>query len=297
MNAPPAAVPDPIRIPLVPGRPGFEDFLSAWLIPGPPVCVVDPGPAATADQLFAALAAHGVAGIDFLLLTHIHLDHAGGVGRIARRFPEARVVCHPKAVAHLADPTRLWEGSRKVLGSLADLYGPVEAVPPDRLLAADRFEEEGITALLTPGHAAHHVSFAVGELLFAGEACGVVYDLGGSGLYMRPATPAVFDLEQALASLDLLLARRPGRMVVGHSGLYADGASLLRRHRLQLGDWERRISGLAGRALEEIAGELLARDPLLAAFSAFPAAAQERERYFLKNSLNGFLGWVVSRRP
>lgn len=296
MNAPPHPVPDPIRIPLVPDRPGFEDFLSAWLVLGPPVCVVDPGPASTAEQLLAALAAHGVTGIDFLLLTHIHLDHAGGVGRIARSFPEARVVCHPKAVAHLADPTRLWEGSRKVLGSLADAYGPVEAVPAARLLAADRLAEEGITPLLTPGHAPHHVSFALGDLLFAGEACGVVYDLGDRGLYMRPATPPVFDLGQALASLERLIARRPGRMVVGHSGLYPDGASLLSRHRLQLCDWERRIAGLAGRAIEEIAGELLARDPLLAAFSALPAAAQERERYFLKNSLDGFLGWIASRR-
>ncbi|MEJ5357519.1 MAG: MBL fold metallo-hydrolase, partial [Desulfobacterales bacterium] len=273
------------------------DFISAWLLIGPPVCLVDPGPASTTEQLSAALAAHGVGRIDFLLLTHIHLDHAGGVGRIARRFPEAQVVCHPKAVAHLADPTRLWEGSRKVLGSLADAYGPVEAVPAERLLAADRLAVEGITPLLTPGHAPHHVSFAVGDLLFAGEACGVLYDLGDRGLYMRPATPPVFDLGQALASLERLIARRPGRMVVGHSGLYRGAVSLLSRHHLQLRDWERRIAGLAGRPIEEIAGELLAHDPLLAAFSAFPAAAQERERYFLKNSLEGFRGWVTSRRP
>ncbi len=297
MTAPRDETPDPLRIPLRPPQPGFEDFLSAWLVPGPPRCLVDPGPASTVEELFAALSGLGVRRVDFCLLTHIHLDHAGGVGQVARRFPEARIVCHPKALAHLADPARLWEGSRKVLGTLADAYGPVEPVAADRLLAADRLELEGLVPLLTPGHAPHHVSFAVGDVLFAGEACGVVFDRGERGIYMRPATPPVFALDQALASLERLIARRPGRTVIGHTGLYADGASLLCRHRDQLLAWERLVREDPERPAAAWAEELLGRDPLLAGFSSLPPAAQERERHFLKNSLAGFLGWVASRRP
>lgn len=296
MNPPRPAPADPVRIPLAPPRPGFEDFISAWLVPGPPVCLVDPGPTSTVEQLFAALSGLGVRRIDYCLITHIHLDHAGGLGRVARRLPGARIVCHPKAVAHLADPARLWEGSRKVLGALAEVYGPVEPVPAERLVPADRFAEPGIAPLLTPGHAPHHVSFAVGEVLFAGEACGVVFDLGADGIYMRPATPPVFALGRALESLERLIALRPGRMVVGHSGLYADGAGLLRRHREQLLAWERLVAEDPERPAAAWAEEVLARDPLLAGFAAFPPAAQERERYFLGNSLAGFLGWAASRR-
>lgn len=296
MTAPRAVTPDPIRIPLVPPQPGFEDFISAWFLPGPPACLIDPGPAATVEALFAALSGLGVRRIDCCLLTHIHLDHAGGIGQVARRLPEARIVCHPKAVAHLADPARLWEGSRKVLGALADVYGPVEAVPAERLIPADRFALEGIVPLLTPGHAPHHVSFVVGEVLFAGEACGVVFDLGAHGLYMRPATPPVFALNRAIESLERLIALRPGRMVVGHTGLYADGAGLLRRHREQLLAWERLVAEDPQRPAAAWAEEILRRDPLLAGFGAFSPAAQERERYFLGNSLAGVLGWAASRR-
>ncbi len=99
-----------------PALPGFGDFISSWLMTGPATCLVDVGPASTADQLSAGLAALGVTRLDFILITHIHLDHAGATGHIAARFPEARIVCHDKGIPHLVDPAQLWKARARCWG-------------------------------------------------------------------------------------------------------------------------------------------------------------------------------------
>jgi glyoxylase-like metal-dependent hydrolase (beta-lactamase superfamily II) len=285
------------QITLTPPIEGFADFISAWLVPGRPSFLVDVGPASTAGQLLAALEALGVTRLDYVLLTHIHLDHAGATGKVSARFPRARIVCHEKGIPHLVDPARLWEGTRKVLGPVADGYGPLDPVPPERFVPSRGFAADGIAALVTPGHAAHHVSYFTPAGLFAGEACGVHYALPGGRDYMRPATPPTFFMNTALDSIDALIARAPERMVVGHFGMKPNGTGLLRRHREQLLFWEQWMSERIGQwtaeaAVELCAEGLLMEDPCLAAFNAFPAPARQRERYFLKNSISGFLGWI-----
>jgi glyoxylase-like metal-dependent hydrolase (beta-lactamase superfamily II) len=285
------------QIVLTPPLDGFENFISAWVVTGTPSYIVDVGPGATAGQLVRGLEILGVDRPDYILLTHIHLDHAGAAGAISRRFPEARIVCHEKGIPHLIDPTQLWEGSRSVLGPVAEGYGPLEPIPAGRFIPAQEFNDRGISAVLTPGHAVHHASYFTDRGLFAGEACGVRYRPGEGREYLRPATPPRFFLNVALASVDALMSRAPARMMIGHFGMVEDGADLLRRHREQLLFWEDWLARGAGRRaaaedLDACAQGLLAEDPCLAGFSAFSEAAQRRERYFLKNSINGFLGWI-----
>jgi glyoxylase-like metal-dependent hydrolase (beta-lactamase superfamily II) len=287
------------QITLTPPMDGFADFISAWVVTGPTVFLVDAGPGSTAGQLLRALDLLGISRLDYLLLTHIHLDHAGAAGVVSRRFPEARVVCHAKGIPHLVDPTQLWEGSRRLLGAVAEGYGPLDPIPPERFIAAQTFRAEALTALLTPGHAVHHVSFATDAGLFAGEACGVRYQMSDRREYLRPATPPRFFLDVALASIDALLAQAPARMMIGHFGVTEDGTGLLRRHREQLVFWEDWLAKQTRRSStpESFAAYceegLLAEDPCLSALSAFPEPARRRERYFLKNSINGFLGWLA----
>jgi glyoxylase-like metal-dependent hydrolase (beta-lactamase superfamily II) len=183
------------------------------------------------------------------------------------------------------------------LGAVADGYGPLDPVPPERFVPAQGFAADGITALITPGHAPHHVSYFTPACLFAGEAGGVWYRFAGGHEYMRPATPPRFFLNAALGSIDTLIACAPTRMVVGHFGMIEDGGELLTRHRDQLLFWEKwigeRIGGLTGDAAVQRCMEgLLAEDPLLSAFDQFPPPAQQREKYFMGNSINGFLGWI-----
>ncbi len=290
------------QVTLTPPLDGFSDFISAWVVTGRPSFVVDVGPGSTAGQLLRALDILEVSRPDYLLLTHIHLDHAGAAGAISRRFPDARVVCHAQGIPHLVDPAQLWEGSRKVLGPVAEGYGPLDPIPRERFIAAQELRAEGIAAFLTPGHAVHHVSYRTAGGLFAGEACGVRYRLDGDREYLRPATPPRFFLDVALASVDALIAQAPARMMIGHFGLTEDGAGLLMRHRRQLLFWESWLARQVERArtAEDLADGcaegLLAEDPCLAAFSAFAPPAQKRERYFLKNSINGFLGWLSAQK-
>ena len=89
---------------LVPPIPGFEAFICSWLYKGDQVFIVDVGPAVTADDLITALQTLDVFGLDYILLTHIHLDHAGGIGEIAQAFPGTPIVCHPAGIPHLIDP-------------------------------------------------------------------------------------------------------------------------------------------------------------------------------------------------
>ncbi len=287
-------------IELVPPLEGFSGFIGAWLYRAQISFLVDVGPATTTDDLLAALDQLDVRHLDYILLTHIHLDHGGGIGQIAAAFPRTSIICHPAAIAHLVDPSRLWEATRKILGSIAEGYGPITAVAQDRLVAADRFESRALQALLTPGHARHHVSYLSAEYLFAGETGGVVLPAVPAG-YMRPATPPRFFLDTALDSLDQLIACRPGKMCYGHFGIHDDGLQMLRRHRRQLLLWEKIIrEHLATRRpgqdlLSTCTARLLEADPQLAGFHSLPPEVQQRETYFLGNSIKGFESWLKNK--
>jgi len=147
---------------------GFEGFIGTWLLDGDPVVAVDVGPAVSAPHLLAAISHLGLKSPELILLTHIHIDHAGGVGEITNAFPDATVVCHPKGRRHLIDPEKLWQGSVKTLGDIARAYEPIAAVHASQVVSIDDFSHPRIRSIDTPGHAAHHVSYLIGDLLFAG---------------------------------------------------------------------------------------------------------------------------------
>ena len=121
---------------------GFEDFISSWLYQGETCFLVDVGPASTADGLLKILDEAHIDHLDYILLTHIHLDHAGAIGEIAAAFPQTPIICHPAGIPHLVEPARLWEGTKKVLGSTAEGYGPIQAVAGERFVGHRREEVE-----------------------------------------------------------------------------------------------------------------------------------------------------------
>lgn len=279
---------------------GFDGFITSWVHTAGPVVVVDVGPSATATFLLDALAQIGVRQPDLILLTHVHIDHAGGIGQVAQAFPSTPVVCHPKAIEHLIDPGRLWEGSRQTLGEVALRYGPIAPVTARQVHDADGFEFPGITAVATPGHAPHHYSYLLGDLLFAGEAGGVCVTLDDGSVYMRPATPPRFFLETCLASIDRLVALQPGRICYSHTGMRHDAVGLLNAHREQLVRWHALIQqgcdAGGDAALADCLTHLLANDPMLAAFGRLSPAAQEREHFFLANSIRGYWGYLQTKK-
>lgn len=281
---------------------GHRRFLSCWLHRGTDFpFVVDPGPASSVPALVEELRGAGISSLDAILLTHIHIDHAGGTGALLRAFPEARVYCHGSGRRHLVDPSRLWEGSRAVLGGVADVYGEPAPVPAGNLIDEKSLERIGCVPVPTPGHAPHHVSFLFGDALLAGEAVGTHVPLPDR-LYLRPATPPRFFLEEAVASIERLLALDPApeRILFAHYGERKEAADLLAAGRDQLRLWTATVEELASRSTEDLEERahrtLLERDPLYAPFPDLDEDIRRRERLYAGHTVQGMLGYLRARK-
>jgi glyoxylase-like metal-dependent hydrolase (beta-lactamase superfamily II) len=176
---------------------GWHRVTAGYLLEGPAPVLVETGSQSSVPVLLEALERLGLGATDLagVVVTHIHLDHAGGVGDVARAFPEATVYVHPKGARHLADPTKLVDSASRVYGPLLDsLYGRIDATPSERIRALEDGEEIAIApdrvlvAVDSPGHAKHHVGLhdSRSGILFAGDAVGVKLPDGG---VLRPSTP------------------------------------------------------------------------------------------------------------
>ena len=280
---------------------GFNEFISVWLYRGKITCLIDVGPSTTAADLLGVFDELKINQLDSILLTHIHLDHAGAIGEIADAFPQTPIICHQAARPHLIEPSRLWAGTKKVLGSMALSYGPIKPVAGNRLLEAKDFHAESVIPIITPGHAVHHVSYQTEKYLFVGEAAGVYVSLPQNTFYLRPATPPTFFLDIALQSVDSLIACHPNAICYAHFGINEDAAKMLKIHRGQLLLWEKLIEDEMNNCgpkdpVNACMQRLMEEDPLMAAFAQLAPDVQERERYFLQNSISGYMGYLESDR-
>jgi glyoxylase-like metal-dependent hydrolase (beta-lactamase superfamily II) len=264
---------------------------------------VDVGPPVSAGRLLESLAALNVDRLDWIFLTHAHIDHAGAVASVLERYPTARAVVFAQAVKHLVDPTRLWAGSLQVLGDLARAYCPPPPVPADRLVAHDQMDLPGLTIIETPGHAPHHLSYAWQGRLYSGEAAGNLLEVQGRS-YLRPATPHRFFLPEAVASVDKMLALPDQPIYYAHYESAPSSLEMLGRFRRQLLRWEEIIksestragAGTNGDLKERCVDALLERDEEIAAFPLMDPAEQARERSFIGNSVKGYLGYLEEAR-
>lgn len=196
------------------------------------VALVDTASNASLALVLSALAELGLAAaaVDWVLLTHIHLDHAGGAGSLMQALPNARLVVHPRGVRHMVDPARLWAGTVAVYGEqrATALYGRLLPVEAARIVAAtDGLEIElagrRLRVLDTPGHALHHVCFwdERARAFFTGDTFGLSYrelDVEGRAFIMPTTTPTQFDPQAMRASIDRMLAYQPRSMFLTHYG-------------------------------------------------------------------------------
>ncbi len=284
-------------------REGFRHFISSWiLLEKGGAVLVDTGPRSTIPVLKKALKELGITTIGYILLTHIHIDHAGGTGLLMDDYPEAQVICHPKGIQHMVQPERLWKSSQQVLGPLAELYGEIAPIPPERIAFQDIVELESgpVRVLQTPGHAPHHLSFLAGDYLFAGEVAGVTCPLEG-GLYLRPATPPVFDLETQMRSLEKVASLDISTVCLGHYGIRHDPQSLLSHAKAQIPRWlgimETHLREKSEDFEEIVFKELLAQDPCMQGYHLLPEDIRTRERDFISNSIRGMKGYLVKTIP
>ncbi|MGA2529050.1 MAG: MBL fold metallo-hydrolase [Acidimicrobiales bacterium] len=207
---------------------GWQRITAGYLLEGPFPVLVETGSQSSVEVVLASLTELGISADDLagVVVTHIHLDHAGGVGDVARAFPKAKVYVHEKGARHLVDPTRLVQSAERVYGPLLDsLFGRLHPTPAERVHvledreAIDLGDGRCLRAIDSPGHAKHHLGLldSASGLLFAGDAVGV--RLPDRGV-LRPATPPPdFDLDAALVSLRRFAELRPSGIALAHYGL------------------------------------------------------------------------------
>jgi glyoxylase-like metal-dependent hydrolase (beta-lactamase superfamily II) len=202
---------------------GHARVIGSYLLPGEEPALVDCGPSSCLDALREGLAAHGlgVGELRHLVLTHIHLDHAGAAGSLVRENPALLVHVSEIGAPHLVDPERLERSARRLYGDRFDtLWGPLEPVPEANVrVVGDRVGD--LEAFPTPGHASHHVSYLAPDgSCFTGDAAGVRIP---PGRYVAPVTPPPdIDVEAWEATLDAIGARRPERLLLAHYGVADD---------------------------------------------------------------------------
>jgi glyoxylase-like metal-dependent hydrolase (beta-lactamase superfamily II) len=265
---------------------GRPHVIGAWLVGD---VVIDPGPTSCLETLLAGLAGERPRA---LLLTHIHLDHAGASGSLVQRWPDLEVYVHERGARHMVSPARLLDSARQLYGADMDrLWGEMVPVPEENIhvlrggeaLLGGEFE-----VAYTPGHASHHVSFLHDGTAFVGDVGGV--RIAGAQLTIPPTPPPDIDVEKWHASIDLITAWQPRRLVMTHFGESEDVDG-------QLGELGRRLDDWAARAREQDLDTFVAavRDEIARHVDAETALAYDQaappeqlyaglERYWRKRS-------------
>lgn len=275
------------------GRPRY--IASCLLASEKEIAILDPGPSFSVNLLQRKLTDIGVSISDVttILLTHIHLDHAGATGTLVAKNPRIRVFVHERGAAHLIDPTRLLESAARVFGAKGGQYwGPIEAVPAENLNVLRGGEQIGLGSrkfdvLYTPGHASHHVSYFESEsgIAFVGDALGI----RTNNIFVYPATPPPdIDLQRLKSSADLIESCRPKRLFLTHFGLMGEVEWHLTDFRDRLGRW----SEFVRRSLEQ-PGDDEGRARLFSEMSGAEAASllEESEAEWFKNSVSSRRNW------
>jgi glyoxylase-like metal-dependent hydrolase (beta-lactamase superfamily II) len=204
---------------------GRDRVIGAWEVR--PGVIVDPGPGSTVDTLLQGLEAEPRR----LLLTHIHLDHAGASGVLARRFPEMEVFVHEVGAPHVIDPSRLLKSASRLYGDeMEKLWGEVAPVPEERVTTLKGGEEvEGLDVHYAPGHARHHVLYHDPDSgdAYTGDVAGV--SVPPSDLAAAPTPPPEIEVEVWLESLQMLRSLQPKRICMTHFGFKDDAEGQIAR--------------------------------------------------------------------
>jgi glyoxylase-like metal-dependent hydrolase (beta-lactamase superfamily II) len=236
---------------------GRSRVIASYLLAGDEPALVDCGPTSCLAGLEAGLAGQGLGVEDLrhLLLTHIHLDHAGAAGALVRRNPELQVHVSEIGAPHLVDPSRMEASARRLYAEDFDrLWGELVPVPEEtvHIVGGDVL---GLAAWPTPGHASHHVSYLSDDgTCYSGDVTGVV--IAPSTLIAPVCPPPDIDLEGWERSLDSIAERNPERLCLPHFGVVEEPAGHIERTRERLRTWAERVRGGASeeefvRAVEE----------------------------------------------
>ncbi len=283
---------------------GFKNLICSYVIKGKKPFLVESGPSKSILNLLSGLKELDVnlEDVEYVAITHIHLDHGGGAGTLLKFLPNAKVIVHPRGMKHLVDPERLWSSSQKVLGFVSEIFGKPEPVPKERIIqvtegAFDLGNEARLTMFETLGHASHNLSFqeSFNGGIFPGDAAGTYlpeFDV------VVPTTPPPFYLDAALSSLDKLISLKPTVLYFSHFGKADNAIERLKDYKQQLKLWADIAEEGVRKNLsfQEIRDSILVEDLVMGQVLNFVKAHQIYSKTVLENCVRGFIEYAKQKQ-
>jgi glyoxylase-like metal-dependent hydrolase (beta-lactamase superfamily II) len=284
---------------------GLEGIAASYVLKGAKSIIIETGPTSSVCNLVSGLKMMDVQPEDvaYVAVTHVHVDHAGGVGTLLKFLPNAKVIAHSNGLKHMIDPQRLWEQTKLVLGKVADIYGEPEPVPADRLIGAtdnmilDVGEDAKLEVVETLGHAAHHLCFYSQKHrgVFTGDAAGIyIHEVDA----VIPTTPPPFRLEMTLASLEKLVRLRPEWLYYSHFGVADSAETRLQLYAAQLSLWARIVhQGVEkNESIEEITRKIIEEDKTMSRVMSYVTTNEILMKAGVGNSIKGLVDYAKEMR-
>jgi len=277
---------------------GYENFIAAYVLKEDKVAVVETGPTSSIPNLLAGLQEIGIQNeaINYVMVSHIHIDHAGGAGTLLQNLPNAKLLLHKRGVPHMVNPEKLWIHSREALREIVDLYGPIQSVPENRVIISedgmvvDLGEHVKLQVIETLGHASHHQSFYEknNKTLFLGDA---------GGIYLKkldvviPTTPPPLHLKAKLDSIEKLIKLKPKWLCYTHFDHANNAISRLQAYVEQLKLWANIVSEATkiGDDSEAIYAKIMEQDPAMKKAEEFIKGHWMVRQSMVLQSIQGFI--------
>jgi glyoxylase-like metal-dependent hydrolase (beta-lactamase superfamily II) len=279
----------------------FKNLIASYVLKGTKTLIVETGPSSSIPNLLSGLKELDVKAEDvaYVAISHVHIDHGGGVGTLVKFLPNAKVIVHPRGAPHLVNPGKLWLQSKEVLGNVAEIYGAPEPVPEERIIVAT----DGMTfnvgngvqlkAIETLGHASHHLSYyePLNKGIFPGDAAGIYlskFDV------VVPTAPPPFRLDTSLASLEKLVRFKPKALYYSHFGKTLNAVKRLQTYALQIKLWAKIIEEAINdkQSPEAIRERILTEDKAMRKIASFLRSHPIFMKTMLENSVQGFIDFA-----
>jgi glyoxylase-like metal-dependent hydrolase (beta-lactamase superfamily II) len=279
---------------------GFKNLICSYIIKGAKTILVESGPTSSVPKLVSGLKELNInfEDVEYVAVTHVHLDHGGGAGTLLKFLPNAKVLVHPRGMPHLINPERLWPSSQAVLGFVSEIFGKPEPVPKERIIPViegsfDLADGAKLRVIETLGHASHNLSFheSLNGGVFPGDAAGTYFPEFD---VVMPTTPPPFHLDLALASLDKLISLKPTVLYYSHFGKASNGVQRLKDYKLQLQLWAKIAEeGVRkNQSLEEMRDRIIAEDKVMRQLADYLKSHRIYSRTALGNSVQGFIDYA-----
>ncbi|MGD0449748.1 MAG: MBL fold metallo-hydrolase [Candidatus Bathyarchaeia archaeon] len=285
---------------------GFKNLICSYIIKAPKITLVESGPTSSVPNLVTGLKELHIPleDVEYLAITHVHLDHGGGAGTLLKLLPNAKVLVHARGMLHLINPDRLWQSAQTVLGFVSEIFGKPEPVPKERIIpvtegAFDLGDGAKLKVIETLGHASHNLSYqeTFNGGVFPGDAAGTYFPEFD---VVIPTSPPPFRLDAALSSLDKLINLRPTALYYSHFGKATDAISRLRDYKVQLELWARIAEeGVKQNwSLEQIRDRIVDEDKVMSQveIASFIKSHRIYSKTVLENSVKGFIDYAKQKQ-